>query len=91
MAVTRCSARARVVEGHLLVDLGWHPDPGDLPRVFEWQGAALDADAGTGGDGGLREIARDHDGEAWFNLDRDGSAAHVRILLPLAAAEPVPA
>jgi hypothetical protein len=88
MAVTRCTVRARVVDRHLLVDLGWSPDPGDLPRVFEWQGGALGA--GPGADGGLREVAREHDGEAWFNLDRDGSAAHVRILLPLAVAAAVP-
>ena len=35
---------------------------------------------------GLRRVARDRDGEAWFNVDRDGAAAHVRILLPLALA-----
>ena len=90
LAVTRCTVRARVVDRHLLVDLGWRPDPGDLPRVFEWQGGALAAGAEPGAGGGLREVAREHDGEAWFNLDRDGSAAHVRILLPLAVAAAVP-
>ena len=75
---------------HLLLDLGWNPDPADLPRLLEWPGAALDAPAAgaAGGSGGalrgLRPLARGHDGEAWFILERDGSAAHVKVLLPLA-------
>jgi hypothetical protein len=87
MAVSRLELRARLADRHLLLDLGWSPDPGDLPRLLDWQGEALDA-PGTGERSAaraLRPLVREHDGEAWFNLDRDGGAAHVKVLLPLAA------
>lgn len=87
MAVSRVRLAVRRVDRHLLLDLGWSPDPADLPRLLDWQGAALDSppSAAANESRGLRPLARDHDGEAWFILDRDGSAAHVRALLPLAA------
>jgi DNA polymerase-3 subunit epsilon len=87
MAVSRLRLGVRRVDRHLLLDLGWNPDPADLPRLLEWPGAALDAPAAGARGGalrGLRPLARGHDGEAWFILDRDGSAAHVKVLLPLA-------
>lgn len=87
MAVSRLQLRARLADRHVLFDLGWSPDPGDLPRLLDWQGEALDAPGGSehAAAPGLRPLAREHDGEAWFNLDRDGSAAHVKVLLPVAA------
>lgn len=89
MAVARCRFGARATGRHLLLDLAWRPEPADLPRLLAWQAEALDA--GPRGDGpaeppSLRRLARDHDGEVWFILDRDGAGAHVRLLLPLAAA-----
>ncbi len=87
MAVTRLRLGLRLVDRHLLLDLGWSPDPADLPRLLDWPGTALDtpaADAHGGAGPGLRPLVRDHDGEAWFIVDRDGSAAHVKVLLPLA-------
>ena len=86
MAVTRLRVGVERVDRHLLLDLGWNPDPADLVRLLDWQGAALDPPPGPGSRRGLRPLARDHDGEAWFILERDGSAAHVKVLLPLAAA-----
>ncbi|MCB1053999.1 MAG: hypothetical protein KDD11_00625, partial [Acidobacteria bacterium] len=57
----------------------------DAARLQDWQGQALeDEESGPS----LRTAARDHGGEAWFDLDRspgaDGRRAHVRVLLPLA-------
>lgn len=83
MAVTLLQLRARRVDRHLLFDIGWQPEAADLDRLLDWQADALD-DVPEGR--GLRPLAREHDGEAWFNLDRDGGAAHVKVLLPLAAA-----
>lgn len=93
MAVARCRLGARATGRHLLLDLAWRPEPADLPRLLAWQAEALDA--APGGDGtaeppSLRRLARDHDGEVWFNLDRDGAGAHVRLLLPIAAAATAP-
>jgi len=96
MTVARLRLGVRRVDRHLLLDLGWSPEPADLQRLLEWPGAALDApaaeDARGGAGPGLRPLARDHDGEAWFIVERDGSAAHVKVLLPLAgtAAAPSP-
>lgn len=81
MAVSRCRLRTRTSGGHLLFDLVWSPELGDVARLCDWQGGALEPD---GPEPGLRAVARDHDGEAWFNLDRDGETAYVRVLLPLA-------
>lgn len=82
LAATRCRLRARLDPPHALIDLSWHPEPGDRHRLLEWQGTALEA--GDGGPGsGLRPAARRHGGEAWFILDRDDQRAHVRLLLPL--------
>jgi DNA polymerase-3 subunit epsilon len=94
MAVARLDLGVRIEDRHVLLDLGWSADPATLPRLLDWQVEALDRAAGLGGERterqGLRPLARDHDGEAWFILDRDGSGAHVRVLLPLVAlAEPV--
>ncbi len=85
MAVTPLRLGVERTDRHLLLDLGWNPDPADLDRLLEWQGRALDPPPGEAPRPGLRPLARDHDGEAWFILDRDGGAAHVKILLPLAA------
>lgn len=84
MAVTRLRLGVERADRHLLLDLGWSPDPADLDRLLEWQGRALDPPPGDAPHAGLRPLARDHDGEAWFILDRDGAAAHVKVLLPLA-------
>lgn len=85
MAVTRLCLGVERTDRHLLLDLGWNPDAADLDRLLEWQGRALDPPPGEAPQPGLRPLARDHDGEAWFILDRDGGAAHVKVLLPLAA------
>lgn len=89
MAVSRLALVLERVDRHLLLDLGWAPEPGDLARLVDWQGRTLDAPPADGAGRGLRPLARDHGGEAWFILDRDGAAAHVKILLPLAAATAV--
>jgi DNA polymerase-3 subunit epsilon len=90
MAVSRLQVTARSADRQLLVDLRWNPEPADLARLLDWQSEALDAPpaaplggAPLGAHRGLRPLARDHDGEAWFNLDRDGAVAHVKLLLPL--------
>jgi len=83
-AVTRCRLRARATEGYLLIDLGWQPEAGDLPHLFEWQRQALGARGEESAGGrGLRAVARELGGDTWFIVDRDDSAAHVRVLLPL--------
>ncbi|MEM9558604.1 MAG: hypothetical protein AAGC60_30405 [Acidobacteriota bacterium] len=78
-AVVRCDLGADAVDDHLLLDWSWRVELADQDRLQDWQGEALGAS--------LRPAARDHDGEAWFDLDRedDGAAgrARVRLLLPL--------
>jgi len=81
-----CALSTRVVDQHLLLDLAWEPQPTDLPHLLEWQGAALEE--GPPGGGGLRAALREVDGEVWFNLDRDGSTAHLRLLLPRSDSAP---
>lgn len=93
MAVARLQLGAQRVDRHLLLDFGWSPDPAEVTRLLDWQGEALDAPPEDAAGRplapeGLRPMARAHDGEAWFNLDRDGSAAHVKLLLPIAVEEP---
>ncbi len=83
--VGACSLRQSLRESHLLLDVGWAPGAADVPHLLAWQGGAL-AGGGAGDDAGLlRSVARAHDGEAWFALERDGLAAHVRLLLPTVA------
>ncbi len=94
LAVHRIRLRTEAVGDHLLLDVAWAPEPGDLGRLVDWQAGMLDEVLAGGGDPGapaivypgLRRVAREHRGEAWFNLDRDGGAAHLRVLLPLAMA-----
>ena len=87
-AVVRCRLGGEEIDRHLLLDWAWRPDPADAPRLQDWQGEALEQgqDAPS-----LRQTARDHGGEAWFDLDRhpepEGRRAHFRILLPLAGDE----
>lgn len=86
LAVGRCSLRARAAERFLLIDIAWSDPEADIQRLYSWHSEALEPVTGADGGatrGGLRGAARDLDGEAWFNLDRDGEAARVRILLPL--------
>jgi len=80
--VGACTLHWTMHERHLLIDVRWSPNPGDIPRLLDWQGAALGAGATDRVSGQLRAVAREHGGEAWFALDRDGSTAHVRLLLP---------
>lgn len=84
MAVARVRLGVERADRHLLLDLAWSPDAGDLARLLDWQAEALDAPPASAGVRGLRPLVRDHDGEAWFLLERDGAAAHVKVLLPLA-------
>lgn len=93
MAVVQLHLGTRRVDRHLLLDLGWSPDPAEVTRLLDWQGEALDAPPEDAAGRplapqGLRPMARAHDGEAWFNLDRDGTAAHVKVLLPIAVETP---
>ena len=81
--VGTCGLTTRQVDRHLLIDLAWTPNPAELASVLEWQGAALGASSPGQPEGGLRAAAREHQGEVWFTLDRDGATAHVRLLLPL--------
>jgi len=88
LAVRRCRLSAVSEELHVLIDLAWRPAVEDRARLHEWQGAALEASEGASGGagagaaaGGLRTVARAHDGEVWFLLDRDGEWAHLRLLL----------
>jgi DNA polymerase-3 subunit epsilon len=87
LAVAACRLAARPAGRLVLLDLDWTPDPGELPPLLDWQSWALDAGAPDARPPvpGLRSLAREHEGEVWFNLDRDGGRAHVRVLLPLAA------
>jgi signal transduction histidine kinase len=83
-AVVRCRLGTTEIDHHWLLDWSWLPDPLETGRLQDWQGAALE----TGDEGpALRAVARDHGGEAWFDLDRNadngGRRAHVRVLLPL--------
>ena len=50
-------------------------------RKVVWN-AALGDGASDADSGRLRAVVRQHDGEAWFALDRDGATARIRILLP---------
>ncbi len=81
-----CGIRARPADRHVRIDLFWPPEPADLGWLLDWQGEALGGGPPGQPAGGLRAIARAADGTAWFTLDRDGEAAHVRLLLPLADA-----
>lgn len=82
-AVVDCRLRVERIEGHWMIDWAWQPDPSDLARLPDWQGEALE----SGSAPSLRGTARDHGGEAWFDLDREPRPehrrAHVRVLLPL--------
>ncbi|MCG8460941.1 MAG: hypothetical protein MI919_32045, partial [Holophagales bacterium] len=92
-ATVRCSLSAEEVDGYLLVDGSWQPDPADAQRLQDWQGDALEVGRNAPS---LRATARAQGGEAWFDLDRETASgseaavperfAHLRILLPLAAA-----
>lgn len=79
-----CTLHRALHERHLLLDVRWSPAPADIPRLLAWQGEALGAGASNAESGGLRVVVREHDGEAWFALDRDGTTASIRILLPSA-------
>jgi DNA polymerase-3 subunit epsilon len=85
LAVSSCRLSARAAEGQVLVDISWRPPAEEIQRLVDWRSEALELgglrDGGTSRSG-LRGAARELDGEAWFNLDRDGGAARVRILLP---------
>ncbi|MDY7094629.1 MAG: hypothetical protein SX243_16785 [Acidobacteriota bacterium] len=90
-AVVRCRLGTTEIDHHWLLDWSWLPDPLDTDRLQDWQGAALE----TGHEApALRSVAREHGGEAWFDLDRSagdaGRRAHVRVLLPLSAAQNIP-
>lgn len=92
LAVSRCRLNARAVESFVLLDISWRPPTEEVERLLAWRSEALETAVPADGSAprsGLRGAARELDGEAWFNLDRDGGAARVRILLP--AAEPVAA
>ena len=82
--VGSCTLRRGLHEGHLLLDVQWSPSPSDIPRLLSWQGEALGAGGSDAESGRLRAVVRQHDGEAWFALDRDGATARIRILLPCA-------
>jgi len=82
--VGSCTLRRAIHEGHLLLDVRWLPSPSDVPRLLAWQGEALGVGAADAESGRLRAVVRQHDGEAWFALDRDGTTARIRILLPCA-------
>ena len=82
--VGACTLRRAFHEGHLLLDVRWLPNPSDVSRLLAWQGEALGAGGADPESGRLREVVRQHDGEAWFTLDRDGAMARIRILLPCA-------
>lgn len=92
LAVSRCRLSARAVESYVLLDISWRPPAEEVERLLAWRSEALEIVAPADGSAprsSLRGAARELDGEAWFNLDRDGGAARVRILLP--ATEPVAA
>jgi len=87
LAVSSCRLSARAAEGHVLVDISWRPPAEEIQRLLDWRSEALELGGNQDGGpprSGLRGAARELDGEAWFNLDRDGGAARVRILLPAA-------
>jgi len=76
------------LESFLRLDLAWPLGEGEELRATAWVPDAI-AGTGTGGAGsGLRALLREHGGEVWFTLERDGSAAHVRLLLPLFQNDP---
>ena len=82
--VGSCTLHRALHERHLLLDVSWSPAAADIPRLLAWQGEALGAGAPDAESGQLRAVVREHDGEAWFALDRDGTTARIRILLPCA-------
>ncbi|MCB9378939.1 MAG: hypothetical protein H6511_09290 [Holophagales bacterium] len=89
LAVASCRLSARATEGQILVDISWRPPAEGTERLLDWHSEALEIGGHQDGfarRNGLRGAARELEGEAWFNLDRDGGAARVRILLPGAAA-----
>jgi hypothetical protein len=79
-----CRLSHELADHHLLLDVRWEPAPADLDRLLAWQAEALGTST-EGEAGRLRGVARAHEGEAWFTLDRDGGAAHLRLLLPVLA------
>jgi hypothetical protein len=81
-AVAAVELRLRLGAGHAQLDLRWRPEAADLAALPAWQGEALDYAAQAPS---LRTVVRAGDGEVWFNLEREGLAAHLRLLLVLAS------
>jgi DNA polymerase III subunit epsilon len=83
--VRGATLRLRAEEGFATLDLVWSTAGTDVETVFAWQsGATAREDDPMGA--ALRQVARRHRGESWFNLDRGVERAYLRLLLPLAAA-----
>lgn len=82
--VEKVEARLHREQDFLHLDLAWSHEGLDLDALCAWQSEAILAPTPHGGPG-LKESARRHGGEAWFNLDRTRSRAYFRVLLPAGA------
>jgi signal transduction histidine kinase len=80
-AISAVELRFRTIASHAQLDLRWRPEATDLPALPAWQSEALDHAVQAPS---LRSAVRDQGGEVWFNLEREGLAAHLRLLLVLA-------
>ncbi|NJL29522.1 MAG: hypothetical protein HC897_17360, partial [Thermoanaerobaculia bacterium] len=83
--VEKVEARLHREHDFVHLDLAWDHQGLDLDALCAWQSEAILAPNLEAGPG-LKETARRHGGEAWFNLDRTRSRAYFRVLLPAASA-----
>lgn len=74
--------RLREEDGFATLDLIWAFNGADVESLYAWQAVVMTAPEGRSSPR-LKEVARMHGGETWFNLDRDAANAYLRILVPV--------
>jgi DNA polymerase-3 subunit epsilon len=82
LGVEEVGLRLREEQGFAALDLTWSFAELDVEMLCEWQRQAIETDD-SDPIPGLKEVASQHGGEAWFNLDRESKVAYFRLLLPI--------